>query len=46
MPYLPPAARHGEAATLDLGLLIDLGICLTLFGLFHRLARRRERVRP
>lgn len=42
MPYLPPAARHGEAATLDLGLLIDFGICLVLFGVFHRFARRRD----
>jgi hypothetical protein len=43
IPYLPPAARH-TPYHLDWGLLVDLWICLVIYGLIElllRLCRRR-----
>jgi hypothetical protein len=38
MPLLPPAGRH-EIARIDLGLAIDLWVCLAVFGLIELLLR-------
>jgi hypothetical protein len=47
MPYLPAAARH-TPYRLDWGLLVDLWICLVIYGLIElalRIRRKRERQR-
>jgi len=44
-PHLPPAARH-TPYELDWGLLVDLWVCLVLYGLIElalRLRRNRQR---
>jgi len=38
MPHLPPAGRH-QPYRLDLGLLVDLWVCLVLYGIVERLDR-------
>jgi hypothetical protein len=40
MPHLPPAARH-IPYRLDWGLLVDLWICLVIYGLIELIFRRR-----
>jgi hypothetical protein len=42
MPLLPPRARH-EPFQIDLGLVIDFGLCLTVWGLMEMWLRRRRR---
>jgi hypothetical protein len=40
MPHLPPLARH-EPYRLDWGLLVDVWICLVLYGLLELVFRRK-----
>jgi len=42
MPHLPPAARHA-AFRVDLGLLVDAGFCLGVYGLLEWVARAGRR---
>jgi H+/gluconate symporter-like permease len=38
-PLLPPAARH-QPLQLDLGLVVDFGVCLAVYGMVEWVARR------
>lgn len=38
MPHLPAAGRH-HTGKLDLGLVVDFWICVTLYGVIELLAR-------
>ena len=40
MPHLPAAARH-TPYRLDWGLLVDLWICLVIYGLIELIFRRK-----
>ena len=40
--YLPPEARH-VPFRVDLGLIVDFGFCLVVFGVIKTLAGRRHR---
>jgi hypothetical protein len=44
-PYLPPQAQHA-AARFGPGTLLDFCICLMIFFLIKRVARRRQRSKP
>lgn len=39
MPHLPPAGRH-QPDRLDLGLMVDLWICVVVYGLVELVDRR------
>jgi hypothetical protein len=41
MPHLPPAARHSPYR-LDWGLLVDLWICLVIYGFIEIIFRRKS----
>jgi hypothetical protein len=41
-PLLPPQARH-EVFRVDLGLAIDFGVCVAVYGLIEGIARRKTR---
>jgi hypothetical protein len=41
MPHLPPAARH-VPQRLDLGVFVDLWLCLVVLGLVRMLARPKR----
>ncbi len=41
-PHLPAAARH-DPTRLDLGLLVDLWICVVIYGLIELIARTRRK---
>ena len=41
MPHLPPAARH-IPYRLDWGLLVDLWLCLVIYGIIEFLFRRKS----
>ncbi len=45
MPHLPPAARHREF-DFDLGLLVDLWLCLVAYGLIELVLYLRRAARP
>jgi hypothetical protein len=45
MKYLPPRARH-VPFQIDLGLVVDLWLCLAAFGLIKTVARRRRDAAP
>jgi hypothetical protein len=40
MPHLPPAARH-TPYRFDWGLLVDLWICLVIYGFIELIFRRK-----
>jgi hypothetical protein len=41
MPYLPRAARHSAFRTFDLGIFIDFGICVAMYGVLELISRSR-----
>jgi hypothetical protein len=41
MPHLPPAARH-VPQRLDLGVFVDLWLCLVVLGLVRMFARSKR----
>lgn len=48
MPILPPVARHGisvRVPRIDLGLVIDFGICVALYLLLGRFMPEKKRAR-
>jgi hypothetical protein len=45
MPYLPYPARH-EPMHLDLGALVDFGLCLMVLGIIKALAGRPHKTGP
>ena len=42
MPHLPPLGRH-VPYRIDLGLLVDLWVCLALYGIVEFVDRKRRR---
>jgi len=42
MPHLPPLGRH-VPYRIDLGLLVDLWVCLALYGVVEFVDRKRRR---
>lgn len=38
LPHLPPAARH-HLLHVDLGMMLDFGFCLAIYGIIRRLAK-------
>jgi hypothetical protein len=45
MPHLPPAARH-VPQRLDLGVFVDLWLCLVVLGIVKALARWKRDSNP
>jgi hypothetical protein len=45
MPHLPPAARH-IPRRLDLGVAVDLWLCLVILGIVKTIARRKRGSNP
>lgn len=45
MPHLPPAARH-VPQRLDLGVFVDLWLCLVVLGIVKTLARWKRDSNP
>jgi hypothetical protein len=41
VPHLPPSARH-VAFRLDVGLVLDFGLCLMVFGIIKMVAGKRR----
>lgn len=44
MPHLPSRGQH-QPFRLDLGLLVDVWVCLVLYGIFEFLDRKRAQPR-
>jgi hypothetical protein len=45
IPHLPPAARH-VPQRLDLGVFVDLWLCLVVLGIVKALARSKRKSNP
>jgi hypothetical protein len=45
MPHLPLAGRH-QPFRIDIGLLVDVWVCLVLYGIIEWLDRKWRRRRP